>query len=205
MYYYTKGDSMENRNVGGVFYEVEVYDKDGKLIDKKKGKGNCVLYNWIRIFAVLRNPSDYNDKFQFVDTHGSSFTPDQIVASGSSMLAPAGQDGYGLVVGSGDTPVSLNDYDLDSKIPHGTGSGQLSYGDSSKYDETSGNTTSHGVQRSFDNNSGADITIREIGLIATINIGGQNINVLLLRDVISDTTVPNGGRVTVKYWITWNP
>jgi len=194
----------DKKNIGTAFWEIEVYDKDGKLIDKKSGKGNTILNNWIRILAVLRNPADYGDKFQFTDTNGNTIQADQIVGSGSSMLAPAGMDSYGLVVGSGTTSVSLDDYNLASKIPHGTGSGQLSYGDTSKYDYSEGTMVDHGVQRSFDNNSGADITVNEIGLIATINIGGQNINVLIMRDVISATTIPNGGRLTVKYWFRYN-
>ena len=205
MCYNSIGDSMKDRNVGGVFYKIEVYDKDGKLIEEKSGKGDSILYNWTRIFEVLRNPPDYNNKFKFVRTDGNVVTPDQIVASGCSMLAPSGNDSYGIVVGSGSTAVDLGDFDLASKIPHGTGSGQLSYGDTSKYEEISGTTVSEGVQRSFDNNSGADITINEIGLVVKIYDGSSEHYVLIMRDVISATTVPNGGRVTVKYWITWNP
>ena len=198
---------MEDRNVGGSFYEIEVYDKNGELIDKKRGRGNCILHNLMRILATIRNPSDYGDTFQFVDTNGNPISADQIVASGCSMLAPAGTDSYGIVVGTGTTYPSLDDYNLESKIPHGTESGRLSYGETSKYDysESGSIVVDQGCQRSFDNNSGADITINEIGLIATINIGGQNVNILLMRDVISATTVPNGGRVTIKYWIRFNP
>lgn len=206
MIYFTLGDSMKNENVGGLIYEIEVYDKNGKLIDKKKNKGNCILYNLMRILATIRNPSDYSDTFQFKDTSGNPISADQIVASGCSMLAPAGVDSYGIVVGTGTTNPSLDDYNLESKIPHGTESGQLSYGDTTKYDysESGSVVVDQGCQRSFDNNSGADITVNEIGLIATINIGGQNVNVLLMRDVISATTIPNGGRLTVKYYIRWN-
>jgi len=184
-----------------VMYEIIVEDKDGNIIKREKRKGHSVLGNWIKIFESIRSGTTFTPN----DTSGSACTISQIVFSGCDMYAPAGDDSYGLVVGTGTTSVDINDHNLASKISHGTGSGQLSYGDSNPYTTGSGLTQSRGVERSFDNNSGGDITVNEIGLIMKVYDGSSYYNILILRDVISATTVPNGGRLTVKYWITWNP
>jgi len=124
----------------------------------------------------------------------------------AEVLAPADDDNYGILVGSGTTAFSVNDYDLASPISHGTGSGQLSYGEMSVVG--SGDDYKQ-WQRSFDNNSGADITVNEIGIAAKVTReeAGSPVAyyVLLARDVISATTVPNGGRITVKYTFRINP
>jgi len=195
------GGSMKDKNVGNVFYKVEVYDKDGKLIEEKSGKGDSVLNNWIVIFASIRDGT----RPAMMDQEGNLHYLSQIVFENCSMKAPAGNDSYGILVGTGTTPVDLGDTKLASKISHGTGSGQLNYGDTSEYGETSDLTRSEGLQRSFDNNSGADITINEIGMAMKVNDGSNDYYVLIARDVISATTVPDGGRVTVKYWFRWNP
>ena len=201
MCYNSIGDSMKDRNVGGIFYKIEVYDKDGKLIEEKSGKGDSILLNWIYLFYSIRNGDNYIP----TTTDGSTPTISQIVFTNCSMLAPAGNDDYGIQVGTGTTSVDITDSKLESQITHGTGSGQLSYGETSEFNEEAGNTVRRGLQRSFDNNSGADITINEIGMVAKINDGTNDYYVMIARDVISATTVPNGGRVTITYWFEWNP
>ena len=192
---------MKDRNVGGVFYKIEVYDDKGNLIEKKSGKGDSILDNWIKLFLAIRGGYSYD----FKDTGGASRSFDTLAITQCSMLAPEGDDSYGIVVGTSTDSVSSDDFNLHGKISHGTGSGQLSYGATSTYNDVSGLRQDRGLQRSFDNNSGANITINEIGMVMKISDGTEVANVLIARDVISATTVPNGGRVTVKYWFTWNP
>jgi len=202
------GDGMNGENSGGLFWEVEVYDKNGNLIEKKKGRGNCILYNLMRLLSAMRNPSDYNNSWQVINTLGNSASISKVVfdTTNCSWLAPEGADSYGIVVGTGTTSVSLDDYNLASQIKNGTGAGQLKYGATEKYDysEQGSNVVDLGVKRSFTNNSGSSITINEIGLIAMVGDGNLNYYVLLMRDVISATTVPDGGVVTVTYYVRFN-
>ena len=192
---------MKDRNAGGVFYKVEVYDKDGKLIEEKSGKGESILGNWVELLPSIIDGSTWTPN----DINGNSCIISNIALNNCHGRAPAGDDSYGIVVGTGTTPVDINDHNLASKIPHGTGSGQLSYGETSGYVDGSGLRQDRGLQRSFDNNSGADITINEIGMVLKINDGSNDYYIMIARDVISATTVPNGGRVTVKYWFRYNP
>ena len=78
----------------------------------------------------------------------------------------AGNDGYGIFVGTGTTAVTIDDYNLAAKIAHGTGSGQLQYGDTTFTVPTkSGNDYYTEVIRGFTNISGATITVAEVGLV----------------------------------------
>jgi len=124
----------------------------------------------------------------------------------AEVLAPSGNDDYGILVGSSDTAFDVNQDDLGAKIPHGTGSGQLSYGDTSVVEFGDDYKT---WQRAFDNFSGADITVKEIGMFAKVTREEAGVPtpyyVMLARDVITSTTVPNGGRLIVKYTFKINP
>jgi len=192
---------MKDRNVGSLFYEIEVYDKDGNLIKRERKKGDSILRNWIGLFENILSGTAWTPN----DTSGNPCSITNVAVTNCHGQAPAGNDSYGILVGTGTASVDIGDDSLENKIPHGTGSGQLSYGDTSAYTDGSGLQQDRGLQRSFDNNSGADITINEIGMVLKINDGSSDYYILVARDVISATTVPNGGRVTIKYWFRWNP
>jgi hypothetical protein len=115
-------------------------------------------------------------------------------------MAAAGVDAHGLVVGTGTNAVAPGDYNLQTKIAHGTGAGQLSYGaDSlSALPTTDGNTRYFEHQRIFTNNSGADITVYEFGAIAKAYSTTQYF--LMCRDVnASGVLVQNTKALTLKY------
>jgi hypothetical protein len=122
-------------------------------------------------------------------------------------------DTYGIIVGSGTTvPTSLDQfYNLESKIAHGTSSGQLDYGPHTFYDLglDTGVTPPvyrYRLVRTFTNLSGAGININEVGIVARSywcdsvmpTIVRNDVKYLIARDVLSTTyTVPNGGSATV--------
>jgi hypothetical protein len=111
--------------------------------------------------------------------------------------APAGNANYGIVVGSSDTPVTRDDYKLGSQIAHGTGTGQLTYGATS-IDSPVTYSTGYLIRviRVFTNNSGADITVKEIG----VYFYGLGHYYCIIRDVLSTpVTIPNGYSWTVRY------
>jgi len=98
----------------------------------------------------------------------TKYTPSAITSGGTAMgfKAGAGEDAWGILVGSGSDPVSPTQYNLSAKIPHGTDPGKLyydvhtvtsSYSDTSSYVE---------IARSFINKSSQPVTVREVGLFA---------------------------------------
>ena len=102
----------------------------------------------------------------------------------------ASEDTYGIVVGTSDTAFSGTDTALDSKIDNGTGSGELEYSampySTTIEPNTSGSTTSMTLTRRFENNSGASITIKEVGI--------QSVNGLLCRFIpTTPIVIVNGG------------
>jgi hypothetical protein len=133
---------------------------------------------------------------------------------------------YGIVVGLGTTPPTPNDYILGSQITNGTGSGQLIYsahkisptpvsnGTSNSYSATStpssgllpvsGNTTSWQISRQFTNQSGASITVSEVGLITQFYISSSSTTfILLAHDLLSSpVTVPYLSILQITYTIS---
>jgi len=128
---------------------------------------------------------------------------------------------YGIVVGTGTATPTPNDYNLQNQIINGTGSGQLSYGahtinpapqtigtsanitttttPTSGLLPVSGNTTSFQVSRQFTNQSGASITVSEVGLYSDTANGIA----LIVHDLLSSpVTVPNLSILQITYTIS---
>jgi len=128
---------------------------------------------------------------------------------------------YGIVVGTGTATPTPNDYALGNQIVNGTGTGQLVYGahninptpqqigtstnvtttttPTSGLLPVSGNTTSWQIQRTFQNQSGASITVSEVG-IYTNTINGY---ALIIHDLLSSPiTIPNNAVLTIVYTIS---
>jgi hypothetical protein len=103
----------------------------------------------------------------------------------------------GIVVGTGTNPVAVSDYNLQTPIAHGTGAGQLSYGSVSVLDgyTVSGSNAYFTLTRTLGNDSGASITINEVGYIFSSTPGAF----LFDRTLPTPYTVENGLGVRVDY------
>jgi len=115
--------------------------------------------------------------------------------------AGAGNDDYGIQVGRDDTTPTNENFKLLDKIAHGDGAGQLEYGEMAFYDviEHEG-YMKFSFTRTFLNNSGATITVKEIGFV--IHAAYNNKYCLWLRDVLSPPVdVEQGKTLTVQYTI----
>jgi hypothetical protein len=116
--------------------------------------------------------------------------------------AIAGVDSYGMVIGTGNTPVALTDYILATQIAQGTGANQMRYAASSYQAGkiSSGANRSYKLLRFFANDSGGAITVKEVGFIARPynHLIGQ-FNILICRDVLgAPVTVNDGEGITVE-------
>jgi len=116
--------------------------------------------------------------------------------------AGLGDYARGIQVGSGDLAWDFEQYSLHTLIVHGTGSGQLSYQECERIlTETVGMTKRTTWRRFLNNNSGAAITVAEIGLVARAYIGSWY-NFLFSRDVLAPSiNVPDAGQLRVQYII----
>jgi len=204
-----------------VFYEVEVKDKNGKLLAKHKGESKSLLRNFIACLRAITigtpppSPGTGGATDTVLDVTGTEQTiwggwrTDTIGRGGGNPMmvnAPDDDDSYGIIVGTGSTAVTPENYSLASKIAHGTGTDQLDYGTHTFEEKTTSNNTSlFKVSRTFTNLSGASITVNELGIIARnywADAGGteKDIKFLILRDVLaSPVSIPDGATLTVRY------
>lgn len=119
--------------------------------------------------------------------------------TGMACNGPAGNTNYGPVVGTGTGAFDFDNYALGTLIAHGTGSGQLSYGlVTFNAPQTSGNDRYFEIIRTFQNLSGAQIDVNEIGLYGN----SASVYFCLAREVLgSAIQIPNGQTLTVTYKI----
>jgi len=118
---------------------------------------------------------------------------------------PVNSSAQGLVVGSGNTAVTSADNKLQTQILHGAGAGQIQHILQTVLTAPTTNAagTSFAAQRTFTNNSGATITIKEIGWYAISSAIGAGTKFCILRDVLpAAVDVPNGQTFTVTYTIS---
>jgi hypothetical protein len=193
------------------YWEIEVRDASGKLLTFRKVKAKSWLPQFLGLIKgqfMIPYATNVNGSNVIVtDTSGTGrYYPraDYLLHStGLSLYAGDGVGDYGLVVGSSDTPNTVNTYTMGAIIQHGNASGQLYYGSTTMESPTNPSGTNYWIfriTRTFTNNSGASITVKEIGLIVKTQ-GGDGVAryFLIARDVINPVTVPNGATLTVRY------
>ena len=213
-----KNDSQELEPVMG-WIEIEVRDLKGMVINRGKHEMRSFVNNLIRVLeGIMKDAGGAITSTSVTDTGGVSRTAyvewyssvGNVRGGGTVMagLAPDNDSSYGIIVGTGTTPVNLNQVSLASPIAHGTNVGQLDYDAESVEDLGLDTSVSPPVYRfrlirGFKNLSGDSITINEVGLVARNywkdNGGIRNdVKYLIARDVLPTSyTIPDGGSATV--------
>jgi hypothetical protein len=193
----------------------QVRNKDGKITHERLEQGHSFVANFIKLLycTAMIHHAPYVDGLALTlfDTGGterSGHTSYAIQALGSGMFAAnasSGNDYSGIQVGTDDGTIltkDINNYQLGAKIAHGTGAGQLSYGDHSIVPVThDGASYSYaGITRSFSNGSGAGIDVKEIGLVTYMYWDYSTTRFFLLsRDILgTPVTVPDGQALTAS-------
>ena len=176
----------------------EVFDlKTGKVLKRGRYELHSFTRNFYR-FMYSRHLAQQT--VSLVRTNGSSWSLSISSGYSPAIKAPAKDDTYGMVVGTGTTAESFDDYKLEAKIPHGEGDNQLYY-DGQTASATEDETNNKHIiteERNFYNYGSVDITINEIGLILRFYY-----KFLLFRSVLSTPiTVPAGTGVRIIMEIT---
>lgn len=211
------------------FIETEVTMPDGKVFRNKTRSHSWKrnMYNFIFCLVANKNPTDVTvgaGLLSFKSSagaviHGSMLpvpgcyynsTPVFISGDAPGSGADAGYnaeaavDTYGILVGTSDTAETFDDCALITKVAHGNTSGKLAIQATNPhvvaYDSGS-KTLSDTLSRFFNNNSGGDITIKEVAIYSIIVNGYNNTpSVLMSRDVlVTPVLVPNTGQLKVSY------
>ncbi|MBA7515988.1 hypothetical protein ES705_08033 [subsurface metagenome] len=176
-----------------LWYSVVVRDRHGKIVSRERRKSKSFLKQWNQLvyshFSQLRlNMTCTDGVVREVGYTASSF----------HMAAAAGVTDYGIRVGTGNTPVAIDDYALETPIAEGIGAGEMEHLICTVTTSVvAAPSCSFLVSRSVVNNSGAEITVREAGIymkIFTINYGCAT------RDVFgTPQAVPNGGSILINW------
>jgi hypothetical protein len=187
--------------------ELEVKDKDGKVIKRHVQDARSFLPNYMKWLLVTLG----NKSLSVIDINGNAvaITNNRIGQTTTNflnhILAPAGNDGNGIRVGSSNQPVSPLDYNLIAFIPTGTSAGRLQYGacDTDVNILLSGNESSFIASRTFTNASGGAVTVGEAGIVMFHFIQDgtlEDVRFLIARDAIATPiSVPDGATLTVRY------
>ena len=200
------------------FLALEVFDKDGQPIWSHRQRS----HSWVRnaynsIFTQLagKNADDATfgaGKLSGKNTAGAMVTGEGVLgiaenADGTAYgyRSSAGDDTFGILVGSGTNAESLEDFALQTKIANGVGAGQLSYVASDNHVITwteATKTFKNELVRYFNNNSGGGVGINEVALVMKARRPVDGALIMMSRDKLSSTlTIPNTGQLKVTYTI----
>jgi hypothetical protein len=199
----------------GVILEWTIKRSDGTVREHRVKKAESYVRQFMDLLLVQMMGITEVAPLQVIDTSGA----EKDIAHSSlnfDCSAVANVDSYGVVVGTGSTAPTINNYGLENKISHGAGVGQLQYGGVAFGLPTSNLNTSHfTVTRDFANASGATIVVYEIGLYVsgdmpvikpgTTSRANDSYRPTVsyfctIRDVIvAGITILNGETLTINY------
>ncbi|MBA7694492.1 hypothetical protein ES703_103103 [subsurface metagenome] len=200
------------------FWTLEVFDKDGKLLQRHHQRSHSWVrnaYNHLASQLFAKNADDNAfgaGKLNIKKGDASLKYGEYPIAFSYSLscddaprgyLGSAAMDIIGIVAGTGTVAESFEDYKLQTKIDNGTTPGELAYVASEAtaigYADTTLTAT---LIRYFNNNSGGAIGVNEIGIIANGYVANGSNQWLQVRDKLATTvTVPDTGQLKVTYTI----
>jgi len=202
-----------------VFLTLEVFDKDGKLIQKHHQRS----HSWVRnayngLFSIMAC-KDLDDAtfgaglLSFKDFTGAvdhadrpyGFYTDTVDGTNHGYRAPAAEDGWGILVGSGVNAEDFEDYVLQTPIVEGTGGNQLNHVESQPHSISYADLTlTNTLVRYFNNNTVGEtnVDVNEVALATLASNPGADEKFVFSRDHLASTViVPSTGQLRVTYTI----
>ena len=180
----------------GLWYSVIIRDRDGKVISHERLKSRSMLGNWYRILYT-------HMAFTSTSLIHTSGIDRGVKYFGDNWKFTASADEYfiGIVIGTGSIAVTINDYKLESQIMNGAGPGQMRHLVSTPgWPSVAGSGCDFLTSRTFLNNSGGSITVRESGIYCRVKGPTYYGYACIVRDVLATPqAVPDGGSITVDY------
>jgi len=153
-----KEDILNQDHRPQIFLNIYSYDKNHKLYETKSLPAKSLVKGFLwRMFSQLQQLA----VVEFILSVDG--VPRQVANSTFNMNFGAG-DTSGIRVGSSSQAVVITDNKLVTKIAHGSGAGQLLHSLHTHTQPTVvGSAVLSKTKRNFDNQSGADVTVREVG------------------------------------------
>jgi hypothetical protein len=179
-----------------LYYKIDSFINSRIIPTGNYRKANTLIAAFLGLFSNQTTQTTLTLK----DTNGTNRSN---TSSGNSfrLLASAGQTTSGIVLGTGSTPVSISDYQLETKINHGNNTGELDYS-FMIFPEIyilSGSSYYTTARRTFLNNSGSLITVNELGLYC----GGSSAFLYCYDRTLETFNIPDaeGKVITYKFEI----
>lgn len=184
------------------YYEIKVWDRRGRII---RSTGKRISRSFTeRFLLALLSQMRQQALAGMKDILGATRTFSFNAASfGMGLIAGIGVDDLGIVIGTDATGETISDFQLAAQIFEGTGAGQMQHqAVAGPFAPTvSPPDASFTFTRSFNNNSGGAITVRETAIYMRFRSGVSNFSFCGLRDTPASLAVPNGGGASVSYTI----
>ena len=178
-----------------LWYSVVVRDRQGKVVSRERRRSRSLLKAWNQlVYAHVSQTdltiTDTGNTGRSVSRHANSFRMD----------AGATTTTYGIRVGTGNTPVAIDDYALETPIAEGSGAGEMNHLICTvALPVVAAPSCSFLVSRSIVNNSPAEITVREAAIYMRMDTSYYGCGV---RDVfVTPQAVPIGGTITIDWTI----
>jgi len=188
---------LEDMKKERLWYTIVTRDRYGKVLSRERRKSHSFLEQWNQlVYVQMRGLS-----FTIHDTDGIArvTTIDDV---NFAMPAAANVFPFGIVVGTGNTAVDIEDFKLETPILNGVAAGEMQHlictVDAAVVAAPS---CSFVVHRTIVNNSGGIITVLEAGIYM---IGGTagTYRFDATRDVlVAPQAVPDGGAITIDWTI----
>ncbi len=187
----------------GAVLELTVKDKNGRVTDHRLMRSKSFVRQFLELLWIqgVQIP-----ELICMDVRDVSNVVQDIAESGYTFAANAGDtdDTFGPIVGTGTTAPTIDGYHIETKIPHGTGTGppvELQYSAVTFGAPASDPTTSQfTITRDFANGSGVAVVVNEIALYVKAYRYNVTYYFMTIRDVIAGgINVPDGQTLTVNY------
>ena len=214
---YIPKDGKEDNNYQKSFsatLTVIVRDKEGNVIKRYKQKSHSPTSNFIGIMLPLTWYVNTGSSWTLTNTSNSTFSYAKSLSESSYQIVyPNNYTNYSvyiqnILVGSGSNNSPYSAYNLNAPISNGSGTGQLLY---SSISTPSGITINGSqayfiVSQSYANQSGATITVSEVGIEMRLQLrqayggGGSGNSILVWYDVLSSPISIGSGQSLVIYY-----
>ncbi|MBA7620220.1 hypothetical protein ES703_27565 [subsurface metagenome] len=187
----------------GVILEYIIKDKDGKILKRKIRQSESFVKAFLQLLYVVMGQVPYQDPYTMIGIGGGAGVD---VCEGSYNFtagALTGDDTYGILVGTDNTAVTVDNEKLNTKCADGTGTDEFQYGPMGIDPPAAGASLSQfTMTRDFVNGSGADITVYELGVYVKSGKASPNQLFCTIRDVEAGGIVVTAGlTLTVNYRI----
>lgn len=173
---------------------VSIYDNNRQKFDVKDRKSHSFVIGFMGGLSAQLQATTTTAKYTSIAGATTALTDSAV---NFQSIAGATVTNLGILVGSGTTTPAPGDSKMTTLITSGSGAGQLEYGASAATDGVIvGGTVLTSCTRTFNNASGAGVTVNEIGLACYL----QSTPFLIIHDLLT-VVFNNGDNKTATYTI----